>query len=248
MESNHPGVGLPPPAGFEDEPVGAAFRLHSSAKMRGMDETTWAFYVQYGESRVWDERTGWLGTPVRKCPLDLWVYQEILFRTQPDVIVETGTLFGGSALFLGSMCDLLGNGRVVSIDIDQKEGRPTHPRVVYLTGSSVASEVVDRVREEISDTDRVMVILDSDHHNDHVLAELKAYGPLVTEDCYLIVEDTLAGFAPERWGTGPSGAIQEFMASNQPFVIDSSCEKFLMTFNEGGYLKRVRNIRSQASA
>ena len=210
-----------------------------------MDEISWAFYLRYAKSWVWYERTCWLGTSVRKCPLDLWVYQEILFRTQPDVIVETGTLFGGSALYLASMCDLLGNGRVVSIDINKEEGRPTHPRVLYLTGSSVASEVVDRVRGEIADTDRVMVILDSDHHNDHVLAELQAYGRLVTEDCYLIVEDTLAGLNAERWGTGPSGAIQEFMTSNQSFVIDSSCEKFLMTFNPGGYLKRVRNSRSQ---
>ena len=204
-----------------------------------MDEITWAFYVRYSETRVWYERTHWLGTSVRKCPLDLWIYQEILFRTQPDVIVETGTLYGGSALFLASMCDLLGNGRVISIDIKDDEDRPAHPRIVYLAGSSVAPEVVDRVRGEITDTDRVMVILDSDHHNDHVLAELRAYGPLVTEDCYLIVEDTMAGFSPERWGTGPSAAIQDFMTSNQSFVIDPSCEKFLMTFNPGGYLKRV---------
>jgi cephalosporin hydroxylase len=206
-----------------------------------MDKIGWAFYLQYAETRVWQERTRWLGTPVRKCPLDLWVYQEILFRTRPDVIIETGTLFGGSALFLASMCDCLGNGRVISIDIEEKEDLPTHPRIIYLTGSSVASEVVDRVREEIAGTERVMVILDSDHQDDHVLSELQAYGHLVTEGCYLIVEDTLAGFFPERWGRGPSAAIEEFMRSNRSFVIDPSCEKFLMTFNPGGYFKRVRS-------
>jgi cephalosporin hydroxylase len=205
-----------------------------------MDEISWDFYVQYSRSEVWMERTQWLGKPVRKCPLDLWIYQEILFRTRPDVIIETGTLFGGSALFLASMCELLGNGRVISIDVDAKDDLPTHPRILFLAGSSIAPEIVDRVRGEITNTDSVMVILDSDHHDDHVLGELNAYGPLVTEDCYLIVEDTMAGFAPERWGGGPSTAIQEFMKSDRPFVIDPSCEKFGMTFNPGGYLKRVR--------
>jgi cephalosporin hydroxylase len=207
-----------------------------------MDEVSWAFYLRYAESRVWLERTPWLGTPVRKCPLDLWIYQEIMFRTQPDVIIETGTLFGGSALYLASICDLLANGRVISIDIEENEDRPSHPRILYLTGSSVAPEVIDRVKAEVADASRVMVILDSDHHDDHVLGELHAYGPLVTEGCYLIVEDTLAGqFSPGRWGAGPSAAIQKFMSSNQSFVTDTSSEKFLMTFNPGGYFKRVRS-------
>jgi cephalosporin hydroxylase len=207
-----------------------------------MDGVTWAFYLRYAESRVWLEHTPWLGTPVRKCPFDLWIYQEIMFRTQPDVIIETGTLFGGSALYLASICDLLVNGRVISIDIEENEARPSHPRILYLTGSSVAPDIIDRVKAEVADANRVMVILDSDHHDDHVLGELQAYGPLVTEGCYLIVEDTLAGqFSPERWGAGPSAAIQKFMSSNQSFVTDTSCEKFLMTFNPGGYFKRVRS-------
>jgi cephalosporin hydroxylase len=204
-----------------------------------MDEVTWDFFRIYGESGVW-WHTEWLGTAASKCPFDLWVYQEIMFRTQPDVIIETGTLFGGSALYLASMCDLLGNGRVITIDIEEKEDRPSHPRILYLTGSSVAPEVVDRVTDEICDSERVMVILDSDHHDDHVLRELQTYGPLVAEGCYLIVEDTYAGeLFPELWGAGPSAAIKEYMTSNHSFVIDRDCEKFLLTFNPGGYLKRT---------
>ena len=127
---------------------------------------------------------------VCKCPLDLWIYQEIVFRTRPDVIVETGTFYGGSALYLASLCDLLGNGRVI-IDRHQGQGNQAeHPRILYLEGSSVAPEVVDRVKAEVDGAERVMVILDSDHKKDHVLGELQAYGPMVTEDCYLIVEDT----------------------------------------------------------
>jgi cephalosporin hydroxylase len=203
-----------------------------------MDEIGWAFHRRYSDSGViWQTR--WLGTPICKCPFDLWVYQEILFRTRPDVIIETGTLFGGSALYLASMCDLLGNGRVITIDVQDWGGdRPTHPRILYLAGSSIAREVVDRVQAEISDSERVMAILDSDHHMDHVLGELQAFGPLVTRDCYLIVEDTPAA-EMEQYVAGPAEAIEEYLESNDSFVVDPSCEKFLMTGNPGGFLKRV---------
>lgn len=204
-----------------------------------MDELTWSFLRHYGDSAVW-WHTEWLGTKASKIPFDLWIYQEIISRTRPDLIIETGTLFGGSALYLASICDLLGTGRVITIDVEEREDRPDHPRILYLTGSSVAPEVVHRVKSEIADTNRVMVILDSDHHDDHVLLELQTYGPLVTEGCYLIVEDTPAGeIAPELWGAGPSSAIEEYLRSNDSFAIDRDCEKFFATFNEGGFLKRV---------
>lgn len=207
-----------------------------------MDEIGWAFHRKYGDSRVW-LNTHWLGTPILKVPLDLWMYQEIMFRTRPDVIIETGTFLGGSALYLASICDLLGYGRVISIDVNERKDLPTHPRIVYLTGSSVAPEVVDRVKNEIADAERAMVILDSDHHKDHVLGELRAFGPLVTKDCYLIVEDTPAAQMFEEWfeehADGPAEAIEEYLESNDSFVVDPSCEKFLMTANPGGYLKRV---------
>ena len=202
-----------------------------------MDETSWAFYRRYGETDVWWD-THWLGCNVCKCPLDLWMYQEILFRTRPDVIIETGTFFGGSALYLASMCELLGNGRIVTIDVRVWGVRRDHPRILYLSGSSVAPEVVERVKDELEDAERVMVILDSDHHKDHVLSELQQYGPLVTKDCYMIVEDTPVGQMIDGFA-GPAEAIEEYLQSEDSFVIDRSCEKFLMTFNPGGYLKRT---------
>lgn len=184
-------------------------------------------------------KTFWLGRLVCKCPLDLWIYQEILFRTRPDVIVETGTFHGGSALYLASLCDLIGNGRIVTIDLRQWGTKFEHPRIQFLRGSSTAPEVIDQVRAEITDAESVMVILDSDHDKDHVLSELEAYGPMVTEDCYLIVEDTTAGMMLPGY-PGPAEAIEEFLQSNGSFVVDRDCEKFLMTFNPGGYLRRVR--------
>jgi cephalosporin hydroxylase len=186
--------------------------------------------------------TFWRGVMVAKCPLDLWVYQEILHERRPDVIVETGTFLGGSAYFMASICDLLDSGRVITIDVKDRrpERLPQHPRIEYRTGSSVEPEVVTGVRESIGAGERVMVVLDSNHHHHHVIAELRAYAPLVTEGDYLIVEDTNVNGHPIRpdHGPGPMEAVDDFLAECEEFEIDPAREKFYMTFNPRGYLRR----------
>jgi len=184
--------------------------------------------------------TFWLGHHVLKCPLDLWTYQEILHEVQPELIIETGTYLGGSALFLASICDLLGSGQVLTIDVDRREDRPRHPRITYLTGSSTSNGILRQVRHRAKDMSRVLVILDSGHAKEHVLAELHAYAPLVTQGSYLIVEDTNLNGHPvdSDHGPGPAEAVAEFMEGNDAFVRDESREKFMLTFNPGGYLKR----------
>jgi cephalosporin hydroxylase len=200
-----------------------------------------AFHRLYYDTEVWKD-THWLGVPIQKCPLDLWIYQEILWELRPDLVVETGTFQGGSALFLASMCDLLGRGRVVTIDVHPREGRPAHERIAYLTGSSTDPDVVERVRAMAAPTDRVLVILDSDHSQAHVLAELRAYAPLVSPGSYLIVEDTNVNGHPvlPAFGPGPMEAVREFLAGAADFVADPTREKLLMGFNPGGWLRRVR--------
>jgi cephalosporin hydroxylase len=187
--------------------------------------------------RTW-QNTSWLGTQIAKCPLDLWIYQELVTRVRPDLIVETGTHKGGSARYLASICDLLANGRVITIDISAEQGRPEHPRITYVRGSSTSPEILSRVNEEASGA--TMVILDSDHTRAHVLDELRAYSPLVTPGSYLIVEDTNLNGHPAypQFGPGPMEAVEEFLASSPDFLPDPDCEKFFMTFNPRGYLRR----------
>jgi cephalosporin hydroxylase len=184
--------------------------------------------------------TFWLGQHVLKCPLDLWIYQEILHEVRPVLIVETGTYQGGSAFFLASICDLLGQGKILTIDVDRREDRPQHPRITYLTGSSTSNGILRQVRRRARGASRVLVILDSSHAKEHVLAELHAYAPLVTPGSYLIVEDTnLNGHPVDRdHGRGPAEAVAEFLEGNDAFVRDESREKFMLTFNPGGYLKK----------
>ncbi len=207
-------------------------------KKRIVDEFHKLYYDL--DEKTWGN-TAWLGTGVWKCPLDLWIYQEILHEVRPDLIVESGTSRGGSALFLASVCDLLNHGKVVTIDIAEQSGRPQHPRITYLLGSSTSTEIVERVRNLISEQDRVMVILDSDHQKAHVLRELEIYSDLVTLGSYLIVEDSDINGHPvfPSFGPGPMEALQEFLRKDPRFETDRTREKFLLTSNPDGYLRKI---------
>jgi cephalosporin hydroxylase len=201
-----------------------------------------SFHRLYYENsnRTW-RNTTWLGVPTEKCPLDLWIYQEILHEVRPDLIVECGTNEGGSALFFASICDLLTVGRVLTVDLVEYPGRPLHPRITYLHGSSTDEEVVESVRAAASAADKVMVVLDSDHTADHVYEELSRYAGLVTCGSYLVVEDTNINGWPvlSDFGPGPMEAVDRFLRQDDRFVIDGTREKFFMTFNPRGYLRRI---------
>lgn len=189
--------------------------------------------------KTWRE-TYWMGARVAKCPLDLWLYQEIIHDRRPDVIVECGTLYGGSTGYLASLCDLVDNGRIISIDVRERPGRPKHARISYLIGSSTSENVIEKVRGSIEEGESVMVILDSDHRRDHVLDELRIYKDIATSGQYIIVEDTnLNGHpvAPE-FGPGPMEAVEDFLAENDQFESDKEMEKFYLTFNPRGYLRK----------
>ena len=205
-----------------------------------VDEFTRVFYDGHllGATRA---DTHWLGVRTDKCPLDLWVYQELISRLRPDVIVETGTLDGGSALYLASICDLVGHGEVVTIDIEAPPAPPEHARITYVRGSSVDAEIVARVRALVAGGS-ALVILDSDHQCDHVLAEMRAYADLVPVGGYLIVEDTILNGHPinPEFGPGPMEAVEAFLAEDRRFEPDPRCEKLYLTFNRRGYLRRAR--------
>jgi cephalosporin hydroxylase len=198
--------------------------------------------LYYSDHKRTVANTFWRGVQAAKCPLDLWVYQEILCERRPDVIVETGTFMGGSAYFLASICDLLGAGRIITVDVKKRrpERLPQHPRIDYRHGSSVEPDVVAAVRESIGPAESVMVVLDSDHRHHHVLAELQSYAPIVTPGNYLIVEDTNVNGHPitPDFGPGPMEAVDDFLAGTDEFEIDSAREKFYLTFNPRGYLRR----------
>ena len=188
--------------------------------------------------------TRWIGVPMMKSPLDLFVQQDLIVDLKPELIIETGSFQGGSALFYASICDLLGHGRVLSIDVNPVE-HVTHPRVTFVTGDSVAKRTLHEVtRHQHKVKGHVLVILDSCHHAPHVRKELEAYHRYVTPGSYLIVEDTnVSGkpvanpeFAAEG---GPYAAIEAWLPDHPEFTQDLLCEHYLLTMHPGGWLRRA---------
>lgn len=217
-------------------------------------------------SRDWMIRTApykytynftWMGRPILQFPQDLVVLQEIIWATKPDLIIETGIAHGGSLVFDASMLELLGgDGYVLGIDIDIRahnrgaiEAHPMGRRIRMIEGSSVDPEVVRQVAGHAAGKASVMVILDSNHTHEHVLAELQLYAPLVTSGNYCVVFDTSVEDAPDElfrdrpWGKGnnPKTAVWEFLRQNDAFEIDRSMEnKALITVAPDGFLRRVK--------
>ncbi len=197
----------------------------------------------------------WMGRPVIQCPQDLMAMQEIIWRTKPDLIIETGIAFGGSLVFYASMLELIGKGEALGIDIEIRphnkkkiEDHPMYKRIRMIEGSSVDSDIVQQVYEIAQDKENVLVAFDSNHTHDHVLAELMAYSPLVKKGNYIVVfdtgiEDLPAEIIPNRpWGKGnnPKTAVWEFLKTNDNFEIDKDIEnKILLTTAPDGFLKRV---------
>lgn len=201
------------------------------------------FHKIYYGSGNWQNTSTWMGKHILKCPNDLFVYQEIIFETRPNLIVETGTAYGATTLFLAQMMDLANiDGKVVSVDVADYPGRPIHPRIKYINGSSTRHSVLKQIKEYVKRYDKVMVILDSDHSKSHVLKEARKLGKWVSRGCYMIIEDSNVNGNPVRkdFGPGPHEAIEQYLQEFPGcFEIDTSREKHLLTFNPGGYLKRL---------
>lgn len=197
------------------------------------------YYTGWSFGGTW-QKTFWMGYQALKCPLDLWIYQEILWEIKPELIIECGTAAGGSTIFLAQLCDLMGKGRVISIDVLTQAGVPQHPRITYLTGNTVEAPIILEVRVLAQGVAPVLAILDSDHSMNHVLQEMRIYGELVTSGSYLIVEDTNINGHPvlPGIGPGPMEAVEQFLRENQDFLVDESREKFMMTQNPRGYLRK----------
>jgi cephalosporin hydroxylase len=189
----------------------------------------------------------WMGHELFKCPMDLWIYQELIFMHKFDLVVEIGTYKGGSTLYIANMLDLVNNGSVISVDVDDshRDVRPRHPRIEYLLGSSTDQKIFGRIKQAAQGKTNPLVILDGDHRCDNVLRELKFYQQLIQPGGYLIVEDTNVNGHPafENHGPGPWEAVDAFLQENTEFVPDRTCERFLLTMNPRGYLRR----RSQLS-
>lgn len=220
-------------------------------------------------SRIWLRETSphryvynfkWMGRPIIQFPQDMMAMQEIVWETRPDLIIETGVAHGGSVLYYASLLELMGHGEVIGIDIDIRahnrkaiEEHPMSRRLRLIEGSSIAAEVIAQV-QALAKGKRALVVLDSNHTHEHVLAELRAYAPLVCEGGYCVVMDTVLEDMPATllsqdrpWSVGnsPKTAVHEYLNETADFVVDKDLEaKLLITVAPDGYLRRVQGAPS----
>ena len=179
----------------------------------------------------------WFGAAIQKNPVDLWVYQEIIAVTQPDLLIEIGTNYGGSSVYFATLFEFMDNGHVITIDTVEKEDRPRHARLTQFIGDSVSPDIIERLKVDVRHYEKVMVVIDGDHDKDQVLKELELYAPLVSEGSYLVVEDTNLGHevVPD-WDGGPREALDEWLPSHPEFTVDARAEYLYLTYNPGGWL------------
>ena len=199
----------------------------------------------------------WMGRPIIQYPQDMIAMQEIIWNLQPDLIIETGIAHGGSLIYYASILELIGKGEVLGIDIDIREhnkvaieSHPMFKGIKMIQGSSIDEAIVAQVKEHAEGKKTILVVLDSNHTHDHVLAELEMYAPFVSLNSYIVVYDTIVEKLPKNylpglerpWGVGdnPHTAATTFLATNKNFVIDKAIDnKLLISVAPDGYLKRI---------
>lgn len=205
------------------------------------------------ESRVSYE-IDWLGVPVIQTPEDLILMQELIFKVQPDFIVESGIAHGGSLIYYASLMELLNRGKVIGIDIEIRdhnrnviEAHPLYKRIEMFECDSVSEETIQEVRKRIPKNSNVIVCLDSNHTKQHVFKELQLYQRFVRPGGYIVVFDTntskLAklGVCDKKYiNNGPKEAIDEFLKMNDNFEIDKNYNKLYISYSSDGYLRRIR--------
>jgi cephalosporin hydroxylase len=198
----------------------------------------------------------WLGMPIIQMPPDIIAMQEVIWENRPDVIIETGIAWGGSTVLHASVLELIGSGRIIAVDITLPENNieeimkyPFSRRIQLLCGSSIDEAIVEKIRQEIKPGEKVMVVLDSNHSHEHVLGELRAYGPLVTRDQMMVVGDTIIADLPEYpdrprpWNAtrNPRSALEAYLKECDRFERDAYInDKLLFTYFPDAFLRCVK--------
>jgi len=193
-----------------------------------------------------------MGIPIIQLPEDLLMAQEVIYKVRPEVIIETGTAHGGTAVFYASMLELLDDGRVISIDNEIRkynrlaiQAHPMSKRITLIEGDSAANETVDKVRRLLRANEKVLVTLDSNHTYAHVSKELEKYSPMVSPESYLIVFDGVMKFVADaphgksKWKRdNPGRAVEEFLSNHPEFEPDYYYNRMAVTYCPGGFLRR----------
>jgi cephalosporin hydroxylase len=195
-------------------------------------------WIEYYQDNVVTKQVHYRGVPTWKNVFDLWVIQEIIHETRPEIVVEIGSKFGGTTLWLSDAMKTAASGSVISVDLKRPQiDFPENVR--FIEGDSIAPATVAQV-QGLCGRRRTMLLADGNHAADHVFQELVLYGPMVAPGCYFVVEDGIVDLMDwPQYQPGPLVAVQRFLAENSSFVADERREKFILTYAPGGFLKRM---------
>jgi cephalosporin hydroxylase len=239
---------------FEEEKINL---INANSKNPELKDAAHKFNVESNKAN-YSYFLSWMGRPIIQYPQDMIAMQEIIWNVKPDLIIETGIAHGGSIIYYASLLELIGKGEVLGIDIDIRahnksaiEKHPMFKRIKMIQGSSIDPAIVATVKQHTEKKETILVVLDSNHTHEHVLAELEMYSPFVTLNSYIVVYDTIVEHLPEKympghirpWGIGnnPMTAVKTFIETNDGFEVDKSINnKLLISVAPDGYLKRLK--------
>lgn len=235
---------------FRQEAAASALKLGEDTELQRLARDV----IVQSDRHHWSYQWTWLGVPIIQMPPDIVATQEIIWKTKPQLIIETGVARGGSLILYASILELLGEGTVIGVDVEirahNRESIESHPlakRIELIESDALSPKLHEVLKGKTKNVDRVMVILDSNHTHEHVKRELELFADFVTPGQYLIVADTVVEYIPEQehrprpWGTGnnPATALKEFMSSDSRFELDAvTNSKLLLSSSPGGYLVR----------
>lgn len=196
----------------------------------------------------------WLGRPIIQFGSDMIMLQELIWEVKPDIFIETGIAHGGSLIYTASLFEMMGNGKVIGIDVEIREhnriaivAHPMYKRISMIEGSSVSGTTIAELEKQLEPDKKVMVMLDSNHSKVHVLNEINLYSKYIPVGSYLIVQDGAQKWVADiprgkaEWmDDNPLNAIDDFLKVNSDFVVDETYTRLGITQSPKGFLKRIK--------